>query len=328
MRRRPAGGRPVPGASASWRGGRPGWPRSPRSALPSGPKWPAKRPSVRAKARKSTSVPSGRRSQSSRRAGLPCSDQRSRLAFAPPRVVGEEGERPRVDGELRLRGGRIVGDAVLGHAGGVGDDDGRAREGVGLGDRPVEVVDVGRRGLGDVDVAVGGEDAAELLARLGPAVEDRSEGRQLRDLAAERCGRGLAAGIRVDLRVEDEDLDVGARGDHPRQGLEADVVHRPVAAERPTAGDRGDLPGPSGRGCRGRPPGRSRRVSWSTGRGTGCTGRCCRRRCCSRSRRRCPSTPARGPGGSPRRASGSPSPRRSRSRSRRRRDSRRHARRA
>ena len=77
------------------------------------------------------------------------------------------------------------------------------------------------------------EDAAELLARLGPAVEDRAEGRQLGHLAAERGGRGLAARVRVDLRVEDEDLDVGAGGDHPRQGLEADVVHRPVAADDP-----------------------------------------------------------------------------------------------
>jgi hypothetical protein len=35
------------------------------------------------------------------------------------------------------------------------------------------VVEVGRRRLGDVGLAVGHEDPAQLLARLGPAVERR-----------------------------------------------------------------------------------------------------------------------------------------------------------
>ena len=117
-------------------------------------------------------------------------------------------------------------------------------------------------------------------------------------------------------------------GDHPRQGLEADVVHRAVAAEDPQPPVRvaGLVPaGADAHGVRRRVL--EQRVR-PRARGTGCTGRCCRRRCCSRSRRRSPSTPGRGPGAWPPRASGSRSPRRSRRTSRRRRRSRWRARRA
>ncbi len=52
-------------------------------------------------------------------------------------------------------------------------------------------------------------------------------------LAFEGTGRRLAAGIRVNLRVENDDLDIHAGREHSRQRLESDIVHRAVAADDP-----------------------------------------------------------------------------------------------
>ena len=52
-------------------------------------------------------------------------------------------------------------------------------------------------------------------------------------LADVRAGRGLSAGVGIDLRVEHEHLDVHARSEHSGQRLEADVEHRAVAADAP-----------------------------------------------------------------------------------------------
>ena len=57
---------------------------------------------------------------------------------------------------------------------------------------------------GDIDVAVCHEDAAQFLPGFGATVLSGTERGQLGDLSSERCGRGLATGVRVDLRVQDE----------------------------------------------------------------------------------------------------------------------------
>ena len=86
------------------------------------------------------------------------------------------------------------------------------------------------RDLGDVDVPVGGGDLAEvLLARLLAAR------RVLRDGAARRGLRGLAAGVRVDLGVEHQHVDVLAGGEHVVETAEADVVGPAVPADEPHA---------------------------------------------------------------------------------------------
>ena len=60
-------------------------------------------------------------------------------------------------------------------------------------------------------------------------------GGELRDRAARRRLRRLAAGVRVDLGVEHEDVDVAARREHVVEAAEADVVGPAVAADDPDA---------------------------------------------------------------------------------------------
>ena len=59
--------------------------------------------------------------------------------------------------------------------------------------------------------------------------------RELRDRAALRGLRRLAAGVGVDLGVEHEDVHVAARRQHVVEPAEADVVGPPVAADEPHA---------------------------------------------------------------------------------------------
>ncbi len=92
---------------------------------------------------------------------------------------------------------------------------------------------VAGRDLGDVGIAVGDHDAAQFLALLLLAVLGLAVGGELGDLRGKRGGRGLAARVRVDAGVQDEDLDVQARRHQARERLEADVVHGAVAAEDP-----------------------------------------------------------------------------------------------
>ena len=60
-------------------------------------------------------------------------------------------------------------------------------------------------------------------------------GGELGHRAARRRLRGLAAGVRVDLGVEHEDVDVAAGGEHVVEAAEADVVGPAVAADDPDA---------------------------------------------------------------------------------------------
>ena len=59
--------------------------------------------------------------------------------------------------------------------------------------------------------------------------------RELRHRAARRRLRRLAAGVRVDLGVEHQDVDVAAGGEHVVEAAEADVVGPAVAADDPDA---------------------------------------------------------------------------------------------
>ena len=95
--------------------GRPASRGSPRSASPSAAKCggePALGPGERQEVDRRCRP--GGVAQSSRSAGLPCSDRRSAMRLAAARVVGEQREGARVDGELRLARRGVVGDAVLG----------------------------------------------------------------------------------------------------------------------------------------------------------------------------------------------------------------------
>ena len=91
---------------------------------------------------------------------------------------------------------------------------------------------VGAQGdLSDVHVAVrlGQQTEVLLLGRLSVAGE-------LRRRTARRCLRRLATGVRVDLRVEHEDVDVAAGGHHVVEPAEVDVVGPAVAAHDPHRG--------------------------------------------------------------------------------------------
>ena len=114
-------------------------------------------------------------------------------------------------------------------AGAVADDEGRAVVGLGLVNGLEGLSRVGAHGdLRHVDVAVAHGDLGQglLLGHLTGSGE-------LSDLAQVRGLGGLAAGVGVDLGVEDEDVDVVARSQDVVQATEADVVGPAVAAEDP-----------------------------------------------------------------------------------------------
>ena len=107
---------------------------------------------------------------------------------------------------VRHRLGHV--DAV-GDAGRVGDHQRGAGIGVGLEQRLGRLQVVGPHGdLGDVHVAVGAGHRTEVL--LGRLL---AGGGELGHRAPLGGLRGLAAGVRVDLGVEHEDVDVAARVD-------------------------------------------------------------------------------------------------------------------
>ena len=129
---------------------------------------------------------------------------------------------------VRHRLGHV--DAV-GDAGAVGDHQRRPGPGVGLQQRLDRLDVVGAdRDLGDVDVAVGPGDGPEVL--LGGVL---AGGGELGDRAAGRRLRRLAAGVRVHLGVEHQDVHVPARRQDVVETAEADVVGPAVAADDPDA---------------------------------------------------------------------------------------------
>ena len=148
------------------------------------------------------------------------------------RVVDEERVHPALDREPGPPRRRLLRDAVLRAAGGVDVEDRRgvlvpqelhrAREEVAL-----------HRGArrAHVDVRVEGREQAQLLARLVLAVVGRAEAGEVGVLGGEARRRGLAAGVGVHARVEDEHLDGGVAGEDARHRAEADVVARAVAPD-------------------------------------------------------------------------------------------------
>ena len=120
---------------------------------------------------------------------------------------------------------------AVGDARRVGDHERRPGPGVGLEEGLGRLEVVGPDGdLGDVDVAVGAGDGAEILlaARLagGGELGHGAPGRRL---------RRLAAGVRVHLGVEHEDVDVAPGRQDVVEPAEADVVGPAVAADDPHA---------------------------------------------------------------------------------------------
>ncbi len=112
-----------------------------------------------------------------------------------------------------------------------GDDDRRAVVGVGLEERLHRLgVLRAERDVRDVDVAVGHRDHAQVLLR--PRVAGHRElGRR-----ADRGGlRRLAAGVRVHLGVEHQQVHVAVLRDHVVEAAVADVVRPAVAADDPDA---------------------------------------------------------------------------------------------
>src|SRR5208337_247293 len=93
----------------------------------------------------------------------------------------------------------------------------------------------GGGGLGNESGGMHHTDGPELLALFLLAFNLRAVGGHLRVLAGVRAGGRLAAGVGIDLRVEDEDFDVHARGQHARERLETDVQHGAVPADHPQA---------------------------------------------------------------------------------------------
>ena len=119
-----------------------------------------------------------------------------------------------------------MGDAVR-----IGDHERRPGVGVGLGERLDGLGVLGaERDLRDVDVAVGHREQAEVL--LGHVL---AGGGELGGRAERGRLRLLAAGVRVDLGVEDQDVDVAALGQDVVEAAVADVVGPAVAADDPHA---------------------------------------------------------------------------------------------
>ena len=83
---------------------------------------------------------------------------------------------------------------------------------------------------GDIDAAVahGHEGQVLLAGRL-------AAGGELGDRAARRGLGRLAAGVGVDLGIEDQHVDVAAAGEHVIEPAVADVVGPAIAADDPDA---------------------------------------------------------------------------------------------
>ena len=132
-----------------------------------------------------------------------------------------------LDGAGDLQLGLVHLDAVV-DAGRVGDDQGRAVIGLGLGHGLEHLGGIAHGDLRHVDVAVGHGHHAQVLL-LGPL----AGGRELRDGGVRGGLGGLSAGVGVDLGVEDQHVHVLALGQHVIQSAVADVIGPAVAAEDP-----------------------------------------------------------------------------------------------
>jgi hypothetical protein len=147
-----------------------------------------------------------------------------------PRVVPVERPVTGLDGELLLleSAGQVIAvrDALA-----VGDDQRCSRERVRFLDGLERLRVLGAEGdARDVDVAVAHGQHAQVLLRARLAGDC-----ELRRGAHRRRLRGLAAGIRVDLGVDDEDIHLAPEREHMVEAAVADVVRPAVAADDPDA---------------------------------------------------------------------------------------------
>ena len=92
---------------------------------------------------------------------------------------------------------------------------------------------MGARRLSDERARVHHRDLGDFLAALLLAGDCLAVNAHLRVLAGVARCRSLAARVGINLRIEHEHLDIHAAGKQPRQRLEADVEHCPVAAQAP-----------------------------------------------------------------------------------------------
>ena len=148
----------------------------------------------------------------------------------PARIEPVERPDAGVDGQLLLR--RAVRHVVaVGDAVAVGDDQRRAGIGLGFEKRLRRLRHLGaERDPRDVDVAVHVRQQAEIL------LSDRlAGGGELRGRAERRRFRRLAAGVRVHLGVQHQDVDVAPVRQHVIEAAVADVVRPSVAADEPHA---------------------------------------------------------------------------------------------
>ena len=146
------------------------------------------------------------------------------------RVVGQEREGPALEREAPGLPRPVVGQAVLDRAGGVQIEHGgspRLKPAQHAGD---EVRRRRLRGLMHERPPMRDREQRHLLPHLLLAVLRRAVGRHVRDLARVPAGARLAAGVRVDLRVEHHHANRLPRCEQPRQVLEPDVEHRAVTA--------------------------------------------------------------------------------------------------
>ncbi len=165
------------------------------------------------------------------------------VGFADARVEDELGHAAGVADALGLVKRHVVGDAVLGLAGGEALAEGGAAVLEAVEDGAVELGCVGHGDLGDERRAVAGEEGLgdRLLLRV-LALGGGAEGVHV--VAAEHGGGVgvLAAGVGVDLGIEHERLDVGpVLQDDLGHVLVADVAHAAVAADHPDLGQFDDL---------------------------------------------------------------------------------------
>ncbi len=156
--------------------------------------------------------------------------ERLRAVVGRPRVVAIERPVARRDRLLLVAHRRGHVDAV-GDAGAVGDDQRGAAVRLRLAEGLERLERIGAHGHGGhVDVAVvDGHHAQVLLAHGLAAGGELGHGRPRGRL------RRLAAGVRVDLGIEHQDVDVAARGQDVVEAAEADVVGPAVAADDPDA---------------------------------------------------------------------------------------------
>ena len=175
--------------------------------------------------------------------GVALDVERFLIGLAQARVEDELGHAARVADALRLVEGHVVGDAVLGLAGGEGLQEHGAAVLQAVENGAVELGRVGHGDLRDERRAVAGEEGLGDGLLLGVlALRGRAE--DVHVVAAEHGRRVgvLAAGVGVDLRVEHERLDVGpVLQDHLGHVLVADVAHAAVAADHPDLGQLDDF---------------------------------------------------------------------------------------